>query len=152
GGTNTVAGTAGGGPGTLTVGSVGGLNFQGTGSPNITVDSDNGTAGKIVLAGDVTVDSGVTAASISNGGALANPGQLDLNNSARGFTVDNSGGSGLTVSTQVINGGLTKAGAGVLTFSGANTYTGQTVINAGTLKVDNDGSSTFRPYHRQQCG
>ena len=50
----------------------------------------------------------------------------------------NSGGS-LTISGVVSDsdfGGaytLTKAGAGALTFSGANTYTGVTTINAGTL-------------------
>ncbi len=41
-------------------------------------------------------------------------------------------------------GGLTKTGAGTLTLSGTNTYTGATTINGGTLAVTGDTSaSTF---------
>ena len=40
--------------------------------------------------------------------------------------------------------GMTKAGGSILTLSGANSYTGVTTINAGTLKLDNNNTTTPR--------
>lgn len=55
----------------------------------------------------------------------------------------NSGG--LTISSVVQNGtgtgALSKSGAGVLTLSGANTYTGGTTVNGGTVMARNTGGS-----------
>ena len=66
----------------------------------------------------ITVDSGST---LNITGVVKNS---DWNN--------NGGGSG----------GLIKAGAGTLTLSGANSYTGSTAINGGTLKLQGTAFST----------
>jgi len=44
------------------------------------------------------------------------------------------------VAPDVGNGGLTKQGAGTLSLSATNTYTGATVITGGTLKLDTGGT------------
>ncbi|HLW92748.1 MAG TPA: autotransporter-associated beta strand repeat-containing protein, partial [Roseiarcus sp.] len=49
--------------------------------------------------------------------------------------------SGVISSTGGSPGGLTKAGAGVLTLTGANSYTGGTTISAGTLQLGAGGTS-----------
>ena len=140
GGTNTINAGA-----SLTAGSSGGVNFQGTGTtPNVTITSDATTPGVMKLAGNVTVDSTVTSASITSGGVAALPGRLDLNGANRTFTVNN-GGAGLNVSAQIIGGagsGLTKAGTGTMTVSANNTYTGATAVTGGTLNVTGSLSGT----------
>lgn len=76
--------------------------------------------------GTTTFFSGV-AATVANGGAI-----FDTN----GFNVTVASaltrGAGST-------GGLTKRGVGVLTLAAANTYTGVTAINVGTLTISTNG-------------
>ena len=94
------------------------------------------SAGSLVLSNDVTA-SGTTW--LLNGGSGAYAGRVDLGGGERTFAVDNSG-SGLTISASVTNGALTKSGSGTLTLSGANTYTGNTTIHAGTLRLGADNA------------
>ncbi len=59
---------------------------------------------------------------------------------AGGALIDTNGanitiGQALVADTVSTGGGLTKLGAGTLTLSGANTYTGPTLVSAGTLSV-----------------
>lgn len=71
---------------------------------------------------------GVTTADVRNGGV-----KLDTN----GFnvTVAQSLVHSTVAEDAATDGGLTKLGAGTLTLSGTNTYTGATNVNAGTLAV-----------------
>ncbi|MDB6119772.1 MAG: outer rane autotransporter barrel domain protein, partial [Verrucomicrobiaceae bacterium] len=161
GGTNTVHGNEqytgpGEGGAVLNIGA-GGLNFTGANNPNLTINSDDATAGhegQVFLSGNVTYTNAGAAstATISNGQARAidgttqigfgaRPGTLDLSNAIRTFTVNNGAGQNvLNVSAKVIGGsgsGLTKSGAGKLVLSavGGNSFTGNTTINAGVLSV-----------------
>jgi len=58
--------------------------------------------------------------------SVVSPGSLTVTNSAGNYTFSGTGGiTGLT--------GLTKNGTGSLTLSTSNTYSGDTIVNAGTL-------------------
>jgi autotransporter-associated beta strand protein len=88
--------------------------------------------------GSVVLGADVTATSDANGAATIG-GKLDLGGTIRTFTVNSGpGAQDLIVSAIISHGGLTKAGAGLLQFSSANTYTLGTSIAAGTLAVTAD--------------
>jgi autotransporter-associated beta strand protein len=137
GGTNTVEGGTTGG--TLHVQSGGtGFEFTGTGTPNVTLNSDATNAGRMLLEGNLTVASTITGtATISNGGAAANSGFIDMSGDTRTFTVnDATPDIDLEISALLTNGGLTKEGTGTMRLTGDNTYDGVTDINAGTLLIN----------------
>lgn len=86
--------------------------------------------------GDTTINGGVMTYSGYVGAAPAAPAQAG--------SVTLSGGTAAApregetfVGIVSVPGGITKAGAGKLVVSGANTYTGATTISAGTLQVSN---------------
>ncbi|MFH1209052.1 MAG: autotransporter-associated beta strand repeat-containing protein, partial [Candidatus Omnitrophota bacterium] len=98
---------------------------------------------------------------LAGGQTVTVNGILKTGNTAGGATI--SGGTGiqaandwdfvirtdgandaLTISTPIlVNGtnGLTKSGAGTLILSGANTYTGETTVNAGELDLNSAGTA-----------
>jgi autotransporter-associated beta strand protein len=99
----------------------------------------------LTLAGASTVDAGilVTAGvggnlSTITGGTLAgSAGDLAVtqNNTAGGLTIAS------VIADAAAASGLTKAGAGLLTVTAANTYTGPTSIPAGTLQLGDGGTA-----------
>jgi autotransporter-associated beta strand protein len=116
--------------GILSVGSINDYNTNGTLGYNAwpVILGDNGTTGTLKYTGPmVSRNRGFT---LAGGGAF----QVDL---AESF---------LTITGPIDGaGGLTKTGAGVLILSGANTYTGDTIVLAGTLSIGNgsNGSSNL---------
>ena len=80
------------------------------------------TAGSLTGTTNLTNSTGVKAQTITIGSDNTSPGAYS------GVISNGTGGSATPVS-------LTKVGIGILTLSGANTYTGTTSINAGTLKL-----------------
>jgi autotransporter-associated beta strand protein len=98
-------------------------------------------SGKIVMGGNVTFTpstlGGTGTAVIQSTGALAQAGSIDLGSATRTFTISD-GTPTIDVSILALisgAGGLTKAGAGTLQLSGANTYTGGTTVSSGLLTV-----------------
>lgn len=91
----------------------------------------------ISLGSDVTAAAGVTldVDSIGAPGSLTIAGNT-LNLSGA-LTVNNGSGDSLTISSIIAggSGSVAKTGAGTLSLSGSNTYTGSTTVSAGTLSV-----------------
>jgi fibronectin-binding autotransporter adhesin len=94
--------------------------------------------GKINLLSQNTIFGSPTTGDLIFNGAFNSGGiakTLTVNNAQTTFNGVISGGSGTTANT--------KEGSGTLVFAGANTYNKSTVINYGTLKVNNaSGSGT----------
>jgi autotransporter-associated beta strand protein len=108
-------------------------------SGGVTVQAGNSTAlstGDVNITGNSTLQSGAANLNLANniavgGGVTA--------------TVDNNGNN-LTLGGVIGGGGsLAKISAGTLTLGSANTYGGNTAINAGTLSISADGSFGTAP-------
>ena len=73
----------------------------------------------------------VTQSAINISAANVNPSTILFNNSSVDYQLGSTGGFGIA------SGSLTKNGTGTLTITNANTYSGDTNINGGTLQIDN---------------
>ncbi len=105
------------------------------------------SVGSIVkLNGNVTT-TGASAFTRSNTATVGPKAIIDMIASAIIYDITGTLDIGTTASPVSVQGtgGLTKSGAGALNLSGINTYTGATVINAGTLTLGANASILTSP-------
>lgn len=100
----------------------------------------NSSGNSVVTAGGILVTAAGTGSTIASGGAGAG---LTSGTTAKEVVIHNY--SSLSVAAPVVNNGasavvLTHTGTGTTTFSAANTNTGGTIINSGTLKLGSGGA------------
>ena len=102
-------------------------------------NASNASKGLILLSG-LSVDANTTA-NFNN--ASTGVGRVSLEGSTKVFDVGASANMniGWAVVSSNSSGGLTKNGTGTLTLSAANTYTGATLVSAGTLLVNGSTST-----------
>lgn len=138
------------GSGTVTwAGTTGGGGFAAHSTP-LTVTLDGG-AGLTWGSGGFVGTGGIQALIFNSASALSDvtfTNSIELGTAVRTITVNDNGNTGADYVTMTgvfssgAAGGLLKNGAGVLRLTAANTYTGTTAVEAGTLVVTSLGSST----------
>lgn len=98
---------------------------------------NNALPARLAVTGNVTFNPlSNAAAKIAKGAGNSASGLVDLSGGNRTFNVSNGSSSiDLSINVPVVNGGLIKTGAGTLALNGANTYTGDTTVLAGTLRM-----------------
>lgn len=146
GSTTTLAGSLSGFGGTIALGASNGalrLNSSSTaftGSAAATFDLGTGGATLLNRNGNITIDLGALRGGpntfLSGAGSNANPTTYNIG----------ANGASTTFAGKIVNGSgstaITKAGAGTLILSGANTHTGATNVNAGEFLVDGSLGNT----------
>ena len=97
------------------------------------------SAAKIAATGDVNINPLSNATATISGAT----GSVDLSGGTRVFKVGNgSADVDLDVATPIINGGLTKTGAGTMRLSGNNTFAGPVTVDGGVLRYNHSSGLT----------
>jgi autotransporter-associated beta strand protein len=114
------------------------INRSSSFTRSLTFDADTGNA-------SITVGSGASGDMQLHGAdGLEGPNRIYLNDT---LDIEHNGSGYLTISAPTVNGtgsyGITKFGNGAMLMSGANTYTGDTEVNAGTLTLSDDAQLRF---------
>jgi autotransporter-associated beta strand protein len=107
-----------------------GLTKSGTGTAVI-ANANTFSGGTTISAGTLQLGDGVNGVGSLGSGPITNNGTL---------AVDYGANNGALANAVSGSGGLTKNGSGILSVSAANTYTGTTNINAGTVQLDGAGT------------
>ncbi|HXI83317.1 MAG TPA: autotransporter domain-containing protein [Verrucomicrobiae bacterium] len=114
------------------------MNSQVTGTSGLI----KGSLGTLTLAGNNTYSGGTTISlgtlQVGNGGTSGSLGDGDVVDNAS--LIFSRSDSDVVTNSISGTGSLTQAGSGTLILIGTNSYTGRTIINAGTLQVGNGGT------------
>jgi autotransporter-associated beta strand protein len=111
--------------GLLTVSGITSANSAGTRTFNFNAGALKATASTATF---MNLGTGNAVANVRNGGAIIHDGGFDVS-VAQPLVHSTIAGD------NAIDGGLTKLGSGTLTLTGANTYNGNTTVQAGTLEL-----------------
>ncbi len=108
------------------------LNISGSGAGGqngalVNVGGTNNYGGLLTLGAAATISSDGGILNLTNAGTITG--------GTFGLTLAGTSDGNITSIIGTTTGSLTKNGAGVWTLSGANTYSGNTIINAGTLRL-----------------
>jgi len=124
--------------GDITVGTAEALTISGIGASGATgalenVSGTNNYGGLVTLGAASTISSDAGTLNLTNTGTITG--------ATRGLTLTGAGNGSISSIIGTTTGTLTKSGTGNWTLSGANTYTGATQVNGGTLLVNGSTAS-----------
>lgn len=107
-----------------------GGNTSASNSGNVTI----GSGGVLTVNGSITYETG----SLNRYPSGISGGTLDLGGASRDFIVfdnNNPSGGDLIITSEITNGGINKLQTGILSLNVANTHSGNTTVNAGTVRL-----------------
>ncbi|MEK0450785.1 MAG: hypothetical protein RL088_3053 [Verrucomicrobiota bacterium] len=128
--------------GTVALAGVNGMGSGGALTINSGIIRSSSTAARDLtgkFTGGITVGGDFTLGDAVNTGSLTFTNNVALGAASRTITVNSNVTFGGVVSGSA-GVGITKEGAGQFTFSGANTYSGATIVNAGILAISNSSA------------